>query len=86
MFRNKNKTKVKVKAAKGGGPIRKVKAVIGVGTILVLLKALGVDQHLPQELMEPLAEFTAELVALLLAAVAYYTRPAADDGVEIESQ
>lgn len=82
---SKNQTKIKVKTKKGRGPIRKVKAVIGVGAVLALLKALGVDQHVPEELMKPLAEFSAELVTLLLAAVAYFTRPSEDDGPEIEA-
>lgn len=85
MFGNKNKAKVKVKTAKGGGPIKKVKAVIGVGVVLSAMKWLGVDEMLPPDLVKHVAEFGVELISLTVALVAYYVRPGEDDGVEIEA-
>ena len=85
MFGKKNKTKVKVKTAKGGGPIKKVKAVIGVGVVLSAMKWLGVDDMLPPELVKAVAEFGVELISLTVALVAYYVRPDEGDGVEVDA-
>ena len=79
----KDTSKVKVRTAKGGGPIRKVKFQIGVGTVLLVMSHLGLKDMLPPELVEPVARFSAEGISLLLVAVGYWTRPAPEDGVEV---
>ena len=82
-FRKQNKTKVVVKTAKGGGLIRKIKAQVSVGAVLFVMSQLGLQEHIPPELYEPVARFSTELIGLLLVAVGYWTAPGADDGVEV---
>lgn len=84
MFGNKQKAKVKVKTAKGGGPIRKLKVAVGVGVVVSLLKGLFGDA-IPQDLLNPLASFILESGDLISAWVAFYVaRPDVDDGVAVE--
>lgn len=74
------KAKVKIKTAKGGGPIRKLKFAIGAGVIVSILKGLFGDA-IPADLLNPIARFLLESGDLLTALVAFYVaRPAMDDG------
>lgn len=92
LFGNGNDTtKVVVKTAKGGGPIRKVKMAISAGTLAVILspileplflKFLG---HVPEGGVQRVAELLIsnyEFVVTILTA--YWTRPGANDGIATE--
>lgn len=80
MFGRKNKAKVKVRTAKGGGPIKKLKVAIGVGVVVSALKSIFGDS-IPEDLLNPLASFILESGDLLSALAAFYfTSPAEDDG------
>lgn len=83
-FKKGNKSKVVVKTAKGGGMIRKLKAQISVGTVLLVMGHLGLQDYIPEELYRPVAEFATELIGLVLILVGYYTTPGEDDGVTTE--
>lgn len=83
-FSKKDSSKLKVKTAKGGGPIRKVKFQIGVSTILFVMSQLGLQSVIPPDLYEPIARFTAEGIAVLIIAVGYWTAPGPDDGISTE--
>ena len=82
--RNKNKAKIKVKTAKGGGPIRKLKFMGGTAAVIAVLKWLGADAYIPPDLMEPLAKVGVELAGFIVLAVGYFTNPGANDGVKVE--
>lgn len=84
LFRNQNKAKLVVKTAKGGGLIRKLQAQVSVGAVLFVMSQLGLQEHIPAELYEPVARFATEGVALLLLAVGYWTSPGENDGVTVE--
>lgn len=87
-----NEAKVKVKTAKGGGPIRKVKFAIGAGVVAsaispfltpLLESWLG---YVPDGLVEQIARWLVENYELISALIAAYAaRPGVDDAVEIEA-
>lgn len=87
----KNKTKVVVKTAKGGGPIRKVKFAIGAGVLAsllapfvepFLLRHLG---YVPDGFTTDAAQWLIENYEFLASCIAaYMARPDAGDGVIVE--